>query len=152
MSGLFKIQQQHRLPNRLTMLLLCAALLFVQCLGQVHRALHWPNHGSGSSLTVARADSSDMSFGTVARGDSPGLVCVAVLPVHADQGFQGLFKDHQDLPKCQLFDGVITASALTPALTSALIPAQGLILSTFYNVLVAERLSRHFQARAPPYA
>lgn len=134
------------------MLLLCAALLFVQSLGQVHRALHWPTHGSGSLLAVARADSSGLSFGSGNRGDCPGLRCAAGVPVHADQSFLGLFKDHQDLPKCQLFDGAVAAAALTSALSFAPVSARGLNLSTFYNVFVAQRLSRHFQARAPPYA
>jgi hypothetical protein len=139
MFGLSKIQQPHRLPSRLTMLLLCAALLFVQSLGHVHRAMHWPAQGALSTLAIDRADGS-------------GQNSLDLASAHADQGFLNLFKDHQDLPKCQLFDGVGSASALVGDMATVPVSAQSLILSSFYNIFVVERLSRHFQARAPPYA
>jgi hypothetical protein len=139
MFGHLKTHQPHRPPGRLTMLLLCAALLFVQSLGHVHRAMHWPAQGALSSLAVDRSDSS-------------GLNSLDPASAHADQGFLGLFKDHQDLPKCQLFDGVGSASALVSGMATVPVSAQSLILSSLYNIFVVERLSRHFQARAPPYA
>ncbi len=139
MFGLLRIHQLPRWPSRLAMLLLCAALLFVQSLGHVHRAMHWPTQGAVSNLAAERVDSSGLSF-------------VDLAPAHADPIFLGLFKDHQDLPKCQLFEGVGTASALASATATVPVSVQALILSTFHNVFIVERLSRHFQARAPPYA
>ncbi len=139
MFGILRVHQQRRRPGRLAMLLLCTALLFVQSLAHVHRAMHWPVQGAATTVAADRVD-------------SLGLNAVDLTPVHAELIFLGLFKDHQDFPKCQLFDGVGSAPALVSATATVLAPAQGLIFSTFYNVFVVERLSTHFQARAPPYA
>lgn len=156
MFGPFKLQQAPRRPARLeplrsaqrsrfALLLLCAALLFVQTLGQLHRATHGAAHGSVSQAIVSQASVS------LAEKQSQSFNASAVMPAD-EQGVLGLFKDHQDLPKCQLFDGVGSAPALISTLAITQISAQGLIFSSLYNVFVVERLTRHFQARAPPYA
>jgi hypothetical protein len=156
MFGALKRQQASRRParpeplrsaqrSRFALLLLCAALLFVQTLGQLHRATHGAAHGSLSQTIVSQASVS------LADKQSQSLNASAAMP-GGEQSVLGLFKDHQDLPKCQLFDGVGSAPALISAPVIAQIPAQGLIFSALYNVFVVERLTRHFQARAPPYA
>ncbi len=151
MFGLPKLQRAPRRParpeplrsarrSRFALLLLCAALLFVQTLGQLHRATHGAAHGSLAQASVSLAEKQNQSLNTS-----------AAMPA-GEQGVLGLFKDHQDLPKCQLFDGVGSAPALISTLAITQIPVQGLIFSALYNVFVVERLTRHFQARAPPDA
>jgi hypothetical protein len=136
-----KCLQMHSPTYRWAMLLLCLAVLMVQTLGHVHRTVHWPTHGFGAiALGLQASTILDESL------SSPGVAAP-----HSHQGMLGLFKHHQDLPKCQLFDGVGTAQALASVIAVTPISAPGLTLSTFHNVFVAERLSRHFQARAPPH-
>jgi hypothetical protein len=139
MSGFLNLHQQ-RLPLRLALLLLCAALLFVQTLGQLHRATHERAHEPSAALS-AEVFNVDQ---TVDVG--------AIPPSVVEPGILGLFKDHQDLPKCQLFDGVSSAQALTSTPSFETETARGLLVSKRYNILVVERLSLTFQARAPPYA
>jgi hypothetical protein len=131
--------QKQRQPHRLALVLLCLAMLFVQTLGQLHRVAHAPALGAQGALAAHTSEYSNQAL------SSP-------TPLHSEPGFFGLFKDHQDLPKCQLFDGLGSAVALSSAISSAQFPAQGLIVSSFYNVFVVERLSHLFQARAPPFA
>lgn len=132
----FERQPTHRPLSQLAMLCLCAALLFVQTLGHVHRTTHWSAQGLSSLVQPALADYQAAS----ALGAS-----------HVDHGLSGLFKHHQELSKCQLFDGVGSAQALASDIDQVGVAPPGLILSAFYNVFVVERLTRHFQARAPPY-
>jgi hypothetical protein len=131
--------QKQRQPHRLALVLLCLAMLFVQTLGQLHRVAHSPALAAQSSLSTHASEYSSQALSNPT-------------PLHSEPGFFGLFKDHQDLPKCQLFDGIGSALALSSAIPSAQLSAQGLIFSAFYNVLVVERLSHLFQARAPPHA
>jgi hypothetical protein len=131
--------QLNRLPIRLAMMLLCVMVLLMQTLGQFHRSIHWVAQGALVQLSAPSEDGQAKVKAPVAR-------------VHVDTDFKGLFKDHQDLPKCQLYDSVGTAEVLNCVVLITQASAQGLLVSSFYNVFVVERLTRYFQARAPPYA
>jgi hypothetical protein len=158
MLSLVNNLRQQRLPHRLALMLLCVALLLVQTLGQLHRSTHSHRVTHGlveaslhGNLVQAAPALAHAQTGVSKQATLSTLTGVS-LPDSADTGFQGLFKDHQDVPKCQLFDGVGSAQALTSTASMTEVAAQSLILSTHYNILVVQRLTRSFQARAPPYA
>ena len=126
-AGLQPLKLHRPRPGLGWVALLLLALCGAQILGVAHRALHGPQGGAASVLTVSLL--AEVASHPIGHPD-PGQETGSHGEAHLDE--PGLFgHSSQQLDECRLFDQLVHGDVLeaaAPALSAARVPALGAVL------------------------